>query len=73
MVRRAMDAPDDAGFGIATVQETTGPFSRSFNYANPTGDLYLTKAERRMLGGGRLVAGSIDPHPRPLRFEDWLP
>lgn len=73
MVRRAMDAPEDAGFGIATVQESTGPFSRSFNYANPTGDLYLTKAERRMLGGGRLTAGSIDTLPQPVRFEDLLP
>jgi hypothetical protein len=77
MVRRAMDAPDDGGFGISTVQETTGPFSRSFNYSNPMGDLYLTKAERKLLGvsggSGRLVAGSIDTAPIYRPVWDLLP
>jgi hypothetical protein len=73
MVRRAMDVPDDAGFGIATVQETTGPFSRSFNYSNPTGDLYLTKAERRLLGGGVQRAGSIDTVPPGRTLWEILP
>jgi hypothetical protein len=73
MVQRAMDAPDDAGFGIATVQETVGPFSRSFNYSNPTGDLYLTKAERRLLGGGVQRAGSIDTAPPGRTLWEILP
>jgi hypothetical protein len=55
------------------VQETTGPFSRSFNYSNPTGDLYLTKAERRLLGGGVQRAGSIDTVPPGRTLSEILP
>jgi hypothetical protein len=77
MVRRAMDAPEDGGFGVGSVQETTGPFSRSLSYSNPMGDLYLTKAERKLLGvgggSGRLVAGSIDTAPAYVPFWDVLP
>ncbi|WIE65950.1 Gp19/Gp15/Gp42 family protein [Curtobacterium sp. MCLR17_036] len=51
MVKRSMIAGDTAA-GVTTAQETTGPFSRSFTYANPTGDLYMTKRERQMLGIG---------------------
>jgi hypothetical protein len=62
MVKRAMAVADDA-FGVASTQETTGPFSRSYNYTNPMGDLYLTKAERRLLGGPRQTAFAIDTAP----------
>lgn len=72
MVRRAMAVDEDAA-GVATVQESAGPFSRSFNYSNPMGDLYLTKAERRLLGTGRLVAGSIDTAGTPTNLWDVLP
>ena len=51
MVRRAMLAPVDQA-PAGQVQQTAGPFSKSVSFANPTGDLYLTKAERQMLGGG---------------------
>jgi hypothetical protein len=77
MVRRAMDAPEDGGFGVGSIQETTGPFSRSLSYSNPMGDLYLTKAERKLLGvgggSGRLVAGSIDTAPAYVSVWDFLP
>jgi hypothetical protein len=62
MVQRAMDAPDDA-VGVATVQETVGPFSRSFNYANPIGDLYLRKEEN----GGTSVRGWVPGRSTPRR------
>lgn len=71
MVQRAMDAPDDA-VGVATVQETVGPFSRSFNYANPIGDLYLRKEEKRDLGAG-MGAGSIDTAPAYVPPWEYLP
>lgn len=51
MVKRAMASGDD-GVGITSAQETQGPFSHTFQYANPSGDLYLTKAERRLLTAG---------------------
>lgn len=50
IVKRAMLAGDSAG--VKTTQETTGPFSQSFTFANPTGDMYLLAAEKRMLRGG---------------------
>lgn len=52
MVRRAMAvAPDMTG--VSQVSETQGPFSQSVTFQNPGGDLYLTKAERRLLSGSR--------------------
>lgn len=37
-------------FGVSQLTQTAGPYSGSYSFANPTGDAYLTKAERRMLG-----------------------
>lgn len=77
MVKRAMIA-GDTGLGVSGTQETTGPFSQSFNYANPMGDLYLTKAERRLLGGGRTAAFMVDTLPPgagsvyPGAWTEWL-
>lgn len=59
MVKRAMIA-SEAGPGVATQQETAGPFSGSVTFANPMGDLYLTKAERRALPCGRQQAFMIN-------------
>lgn len=58
MVKRAMLAGDSAG--ISSTQQTAGPFNESYNYANPLGDLYLTKAEKQRLGEGVQHAFSLD-------------
>lgn len=63
MVKRSMIAGADAE-GISSTQQAAGPFSQSQNYANPLGNLYLTKAERRMLGCGGQRAGSVQMGPR---------
>ena len=57
MVKRAMAA----GVGVAVSQEsqTRGPFNASVTYANPTGDLYLTKADKKRLGCGGPRAGNV--------------
>lgn len=55
-VRRALGAAAD---GVTQQSQATGPFSASVTYANPSGDLYLTKAERRVLGCGRTRAASV--------------
>lgn len=60
MVRRAMLASPDSP-PAAQGSLTVGPFSESLTYANPTGDLYLTRAERRRLGAGGGRVGSIAP------------
>lgn len=53
MVKRAMLAADAPG--VRTSQETSGPFSQSYTFANPMGDLYLTAAEKKLLGVARQV------------------
>ncbi len=62
MVKRSMIAGDNSP-GVTTAQETTGPFSRSFTYANPTGDLYMTKREKQLLGIGLQSAFTIPIGP----------
>lgn len=58
VVRRTMQAGADDLAGVDQYSETAGPFAESFRVSNPSGDFYLTKAERRALGGGNQVAFS---------------
>lgn len=60
MVERAMKSDGASQAGVTQESKTMGPFSRSFTFANPTGDLYLTKQERRLLGVLKQRAASID-------------
>lgn len=46
--------------GVTQFTDTTGPFSNSYTFANPTGDLYLRDTEKRLLGIGRQTAFSVD-------------
>ena len=57
MVKRSMLT--DNG-GISQMSETTGPFSNSVTYTNPSGDLYLTKSEKQRLRGGVQAAFHIE-------------
>lgn len=59
MVKRALKTPD-AGEGIGTTQHTTGPFTQSFTYTNPDGNLYLAKLDRKLLGIGAAQAFVVD-------------
>ena len=49
MVERAMSTGGDM-YGVTQQSMTAGPYAQTFNYANPTGDLYITKSEKRLLG-----------------------
>lgn len=64
MVKRAMALDDDLD-GVKSIQETTGPFSGSTTFANPMGDLYLTKADLRRLGLLAQRAGHVDMFETP--------
>lgn len=71
MVKRAMIAGDMAA-GVSSHQQTAGPFSQSLSFVNPTGDLYLTKAERKRIGCGGQKAFTIDTAPpRSTLHESW--
>ena len=53
-VIRALQSGDM--MGVSQTSQTTGPFSEQVTYANPGGDLYLTRAEKKTLGGMQRVA-----------------
>lgn len=48
MVKRVMQGPVDFD-GVTQAQQAAGPFSQGVSFANPSGDLYLTKAEKKRL------------------------
>lgn len=64
MVKRSMLAGTDQAVA-ASIQQTAGPYSQSTTYANPTGDLYLTSGERRMLKGSPQQAFTVSMSSGP--------
>lgn len=61
MVIRAMSATESDSYGVDSMSMTAGVYSQSWSYNNPTGDMYLTKLEKRMLGITTGHIGSIHP------------
>jgi hypothetical protein len=59
MVNRALQAARDDAYGVSTSSYTMGPFTQSATYSNPSGDLYLTSGELRLLGGAGTVVASM--------------
>ena len=59
MVERVLSTDVDSP-AATEVTQTAGPFSTGIKLAGASGDLYLTKAERRQLGFSRQVAGGSD-------------
>lgn len=60
MTKRALISTAGDAAGVSQTAQSAGPFTVSATYSNPTGDLYLTSAERKSLGFGRQRAGSVD-------------
>lgn len=61
MVIREMAATESDTFGVSNASMTAGPYSQSWTYTNPSGDMYLTKMEKRMLGITTSYIGTIRP------------
>lgn len=59
MVKRSMAGPA-GGIGVNSVQMGAGPYQETYQYTNPQGDMYLTKADRKLLGCGGQRAFMID-------------
>lgn len=63
MVIRSMVASTSDTYGVGELQATMGPFGQTAKFANPNGDLYVTKQERKLLGirggAGRTLRPSI--------------
>lgn len=60
MVIRALSTTPDA-YGVSSLSTTAGVYSESLQYANPSGDMYLTKLEKRLLGIASSYIGTIRP------------
>lgn len=66
MVKRAM-----LSNGITQQSQNSGGlFSQQVTYANPTGDMYLTREDKKILGVRRQTAssvwmGQVEPEPTP--------
>ncbi|MBG6083242.1 Gp19/Gp15/Gp42 family protein [Zhihengliuella flava] len=67
MVRRALERPDDRDPGVTQRTDTTGPFSQTFQYRDADAVLYLTKNDRRILGGSARNRKAFTTHPAPAR------
>ena len=61
MVIRAMSASSFDSFGVSQSSITAGPYTQSFSYSNPSGDMYLTKLEKKLLGISTGYIGTIRP------------
>lgn len=60
MAHRAFAANAEAlPFGISQASQTAGPYTQSYSFSNPYGDLFMTASEKRMLGIGASYIGSI--------------
>ena len=62
MVKRILQSAT-ALEGVSQQQTTAGPFSSGVSYSNPSGNLYLNKDERKLLGIGVQRAFTIDLIP----------
>lgn len=61
MVIRAMSASEFDAFGASQMSMTAGPYTQQWTYSNPSGDMYLTKMEKRLLGVTSGYIGTIRP------------
>lgn len=66
MVARALSASaSGAGFGVTQWSQTASSFNEQRTFSNPSGDLYLTTAEKKMLGIGRSAVFTVETSIRP--------
>lgn len=60
MVKRSMAAGDvSGGIGVTSLQQGAGPYQGTMQFANPSGDMYLTKGDKRLLGCGVQAAFTV--------------
>lgn len=53
MVKRALSVNEDVPENTNSVTAQTGPFTGTLTFANPEGNMYLSKADRRLLDPAR--------------------
>lgn len=66
MVKRAMATYDGGVYGASQTEATMGPFNQSVQWANPSGDMYITSSEKDLLGIGSSWIAAV-----PARIEGY--
>ena len=61
MVIRVMAQSASDAYGLSSITMTAGPYSQTSAFSNPSGDMYLTRLERQMLGISTGCIGYIRP------------
>lgn len=61
MVCRAVSAQGMDVLGASQASITAGAYTQSYSFATPSGDMYLTKLEKRLLGITTGYIGSVEP------------
>lgn len=69
MVKRSMAAAGTDAFGVGQASMTAGSYQQQWTYANPSGDMYITKAEKKLLGFGGTI-GFARPAYGVLEVDD---
>lgn len=59
MVRRAL-ATSSVPEGVTSVSQTVGPFNTQMGFSSSSNNLYLTRAEKKLLGIGQQRASTVD-------------
>lgn len=64
MVKRALNVAEDAPpSGFESVQFSTGPFQMGGKINNPDGNIYMSAADKRLLGNSRRQSKAWTIHP----------
>lgn len=74
MVQRAMSATGNDVFGVTESTIKADIYSQTLSYANPSGDLYLTGGEKRLLGITSSYLTSLRPTINPVevrKHDSW--
>ena len=66
MVRRSMQSSESEMFGVTQASATMGAFNQQATFSNPTGDLYLSAAEKGMLGANSSFIAALRPVINPV-------
>lgn len=69
IVSRSLNVP--AGMqGVSQASQSADVYSASFSFANPTGDIYISKSDKQRLGLGGMKIGTIAPliHTREVDY-----
>lgn len=61
MANRAVGDDTDVPLGATQYSQGAGEYTQSFSISNPFGDLFISKAERKLLGLGRARASFCVP------------